>query len=136
MIWWIDLNIMFGDCSIASENNICQISGRYFVTKKSFPYKALIIIGQFVWPLDAIVVRYQISNFLGRKERVHNFRSIFQNQCAYTIYRWTCLNRLSSSITDQHNVWGSRRFISVHGKINIHRSGYTHIFKYFGSLLV
>lgn len=53
-----------------------------FSKKRSFPYKKLSLIDQFVCLLYAIVLRYrrlrQISNFLGWKERVQIFRTITQ----------------------------------------------------------
>ena len=63
------------DSSVAFENNLYQISWRYLVKWKMFPFKNLIFIFQFVWQRYDIVFRYrrywQMSSLLEK-----NFRSI------------------------------------------------------------
>ena len=47
-----DLNIFFGDYSVALDNNPCQISWKYHVKYKSCPYKDLIFINQLPYSLS------------------------------------------------------------------------------------
>ena len=80
MLWWVGLNNFFRNYTVTLDNNPFQISWRYLVKCKSFPYKDLTSIVQFVWQLYVIVIRYRpfqkISSFLVRKRRVQSFRLI------------------------------------------------------------
>ena len=60
--------------------------------KKSFPYKDMILIVQFMWQLYAVVVRYrqfrQMSSFLGRKGRVKNFNDFSKTEGQVHVYTY------------------------------------------------